>query len=471
MSIIRQNDPVTATYTPFALEIVHINIEAKTLIFLNEKNTEHVPTLLTQNTNLHLAHPNVNPNQKGSGGNTPLHIAADQGHHQVIRALLAHPHIDSDIENHGGYTALHVAARFGTVETVNILLKETNIDPSRPFDTAVSTGRLEIVKAFLTHPKMNPYPQDLYGFTPLYTAALYGQTEILDFLLAHQAMNQDEPHESLEDLLSTAVQHRHTDTVKALLAHKDINPNITNKYGKTPLYMAVKYEDTGIIEALLEHNDIDLDEIHTLLAESIEKENINIVKAFLKCKNIVPLAPFITAIMKGVTSVVEILLARYDITDTTMNISTGFLKKIATEHHALDQFNQFIQMNSPDINHLPNFSFLHLAIAYEHLDIITLLLENQPTLLTKFDNCIDFALAMNLPSTIKHIQSYLEQETDQYSHDCLTMINEKIKQHEILMHKQSRPTAENLLNAKKRLRNISKQKTDESQENRHTPKI
>ena len=142
-------------------------------------NTAAVKLLLSKKANI---------NAKGRYGDTPLHVAAEQDHRDVVDVLLA---------NHA--------------EVDNI------------FD-AVAIGDLEKVKAFLKDkPALITAKVDFGGTTPLHVAAQHGQRAVVELLLANKA-NVNAKTREQRTPLHLAAQFGHRDIVELLLAnHADIN--------------------------------------------------------------------------------------------------------------------------------------------------------------------------------------------------------------------------------------------------------
>ena len=73
-----------------------------------------------------LLNANAKPNKADSGGRTPLHWAARNGHTEVTKLLLdaaAHP----NVRDREGETALYKAAYYGHTDVVKALLFAENI--------------------------------------------------------------------------------------------------------------------------------------------------------------------------------------------------------------------------------------------------------------------------------------------------------------------------------------------------------
>jgi ankyrin repeat protein len=63
----------------------------------------------------------VQPNAMDVNGWTPLHIAAVNGHKEVVRLLLSKEGMDPELVDDSGQTALEWAAKLGHVDIVHIL--------------------------------------------------------------------------------------------------------------------------------------------------------------------------------------------------------------------------------------------------------------------------------------------------------------------------------------------------------------
>ena len=76
---------------------------------------------------LFLAYPDININLANSNEQTPLLLAAREGHMKVVRLLLVHPDIDVNCKTKQGKTPLFIAASRGYYELVNLFLACHNV--------------------------------------------------------------------------------------------------------------------------------------------------------------------------------------------------------------------------------------------------------------------------------------------------------------------------------------------------------
>ena len=120
---------------------------------------------------------------------TPLHIACQEGHHKVVKAL--EPHLSAedirakDMEEN---TALHLACEGGKMNIVQLLLdkgigvrelmNERNVRGEAPIHFAARDGYKDIVEVLLNKDGALATLQDNCGFTPLHHAARNNQEKV-----------------------------------------------------------------------------------------------------------------------------------------------------------------------------------------------------------------------------------------------------------------------------------------------------
>ena len=104
-------------------------------------------------------HPEVNANWGNENEDhcAALHIAASDGHLEVVKLLLAHPSVNVNVKTLFGYTAISESCAQGHVSLVQLLLKDPRVD---------------ILLA------------DIYGHTPLWWASFGGHHEVVECLIA-----------------------------------------------------------------------------------------------------------------------------------------------------------------------------------------------------------------------------------------------------------------------------------------------
>ena len=117
-------------------------------------------------------------------------MASQNGHVDVVRALLADIHIDLNHVDRGGYTALmHAAGGRGHIDVVRALLSDTRIDPNLA---------------------------NANGDSALVCAARYGLDAIIDMLLTHTRIDLSYKNQAKKAIIA-ATKNKHDKTLRLLL--------------------------------------------------------------------------------------------------------------------------------------------------------------------------------------------------------------------------------------------------------------
>ena len=232
-----------------------------------------------------LAAGEVGVNYKDCGRWTALLCAAQAGHIEVVRALLAVAGIDANHASRGlnaalciasedgyvnrastqGSTALMVAAQQGHAEIVRALLAVHGVDTNyaRSDDGATALlvaaqhGRAEIVRALLAVHGIDANQTTTNGFTALITASENDHAEVVRVLLALNGINANQANDNGNTALLCASQRGHAEVVRALLAVGGIDANHANTRGSTALLLASQNGHAEIVRALLAVDGID----------------------------------------------------------------------------------------------------------------------------------------------------------------------------------------------------------------------
>ena len=123
---------------------------------------------------------------------TPLHIACQEGHHDVLKVL--EPHLSAEDltqKDRERNTVLHLACEGGKKETVQlildkaenveVLISEQNVRGEAPIHFAAHNGFEDIVELLLKKGVAKDI-KDNHGCTPLHHAARNDQEKMIEFL-------------------------------------------------------------------------------------------------------------------------------------------------------------------------------------------------------------------------------------------------------------------------------------------------
>ncbi|XP_075891211.1 poly [ADP-ribose] polymerase tankyrase-2-like isoform X2 [Nelusetta ayraudi] len=253
---------------------------------------------LTQETPLHCAAASPYPKRKqvcelllrkGADVNgrsrdllTPLHVASEKAHNDVLEVLLKHE-AKVNAADHLGQTALHRAARCGHLQTCRLLLS-AGADPLLPSLQGVSpsqlgsenmqemlqegvvvgnsevdrqlleaskTGDLETVKRLCTPQNVNCRDVEGRQSTPLHFAAGFNRLAVVQFLLQHEADVHAKDKGGLVPL-HNACSYGHLEVAELLVLHGAV-VNVADLWKFTPLHEAAAKGKYDICKLLLQH--------------------------------------------------------------------------------------------------------------------------------------------------------------------------------------------------------------------------
>jgi len=162
----------------------------------------------------------ADPNIASRSGDTPLHLAADDGNYRLVAALLA-AGADPNLPQTDGETALHKAAAKGKHRVCWLLLRQ-GADPNRPnsgtyrtpLHLAVAMGRVKVVDTLLGF-EANPRLKDKSGSTAFDLAG----SEEMRFSLRRQQNTRAVSGESMESDISGTLS-----TPPPLLSESSLEP-------------------------------------------------------------------------------------------------------------------------------------------------------------------------------------------------------------------------------------------------------
>ena len=176
----------------------------------------------------------ANVDLKDQRGQTPLSIAARQGHESIVKLLLKRNDIGVNSKYSNRRTPLSYAAWYGHEGVVQLLLEPSDIEP----DSKESDNR-----------------------TPLSYVAEQGHENTVQMLLKRNDIKADlrNPY-NLSPLLYAAAQG-HEEIVKLLLKRNDVEADLRDMRDRSPLSWATGYGSEAVVELLLEQDDVVIDSV------------------------------------------------------------------------------------------------------------------------------------------------------------------------------------------------------------------
>jgi len=199
----------------------------------------------------------VNPNKPDKYGQTPILLAAEEGHEGVVQLLLGRKDVDPDAADGYGRTPLLWASGKGREGVVKLLLEQGNVSIDRPDKSgqtpllaAAEGGSEGVVGLLLRRKDINPNERSKTGQTPLSLASGKGHDGVARLLLGRGDVNPDMPDNRGQTPLSLAAENGHERVVALLLNRDDVNPNVPDNDGRKPFSSTSKKQNKPAVELL-----------------------------------------------------------------------------------------------------------------------------------------------------------------------------------------------------------------------------
>ncbi|CEL10507.1 hypothetical protein ASPCAL13626 [Aspergillus calidoustus] len=172
----------------------------------------------------------VDRNAQDNGGRTPLVWAVDGGLLQEVQPLLETPDIDLKPDNYGN-TIFHIAAQNGHLEILNMIAHQTDL---------------------------NSNSKNSRGQTPIWLNAANDQESVVTCLVDKAGVDSDCRSNSGLSPLMLAVQKGHTRTVRALVLDPLYDHRVDSE-GNSALSLASSDGDLQVVKFIVSHRPMILD--------------------------------------------------------------------------------------------------------------------------------------------------------------------------------------------------------------------
>ncbi|KAI6660993.1 Transient receptor potential cation channel [Oopsacas minuta] len=201
-------------------------------------------------------------NEHGNRDNTVLHVAAEKGFHKIVQILLKNgAHVVERNEDEA--TPLHEAAKSGKAKVIEVIAKsrpglisdlvaDEDENSNQPLHLAAEGGHLHSAQLLLSN-GANVSAINGLKLTPLHLAANNGHDVIVRLLVEEDASIDcldTKTHGAAP--LHLACEKGRYECVKILLEN-DASITVTNHKGETPLDMAIEADEKDCVELFLNH--------------------------------------------------------------------------------------------------------------------------------------------------------------------------------------------------------------------------
>ncbi|KAL9258319.1 Ankyrin repeat-containing protein [Drosera capensis] len=192
-------------------------------------------------------------------GLDPLHIAARQGHVEVLKQLLeVFPNLAMTADPSNA-TALHTSATKGHMDVFSLLLKtDSNLakiarnNGKTVLHSSARLGHVEAVKALLQNDPSMCFRADKKGQTALHMAVKGQNLEVVLELLKPDPSVVNVEDSRGNTAVHTAARKGRTQNLSCLLSVDGVNINALNNAGESPLDIAEKFGTPEMVSILKE---------------------------------------------------------------------------------------------------------------------------------------------------------------------------------------------------------------------------
>lgn len=194
-----------------------------------------------------------------------FHFAAETGNLPLLQQLSTDPAVKINWKNGFGFTPLSVACQRGHLEVVRFLLGSPDLKPDvnrrgeTPFGIACQGGHVEIIKLLMADERVDVNYEDGDKWTPFMYACRDGLVELVKLLLTERRIEADHQGNNFETGLSLASQDGHVEIVKILLATDRIHVNQVTDLNQSPFHLACQQGHSEVVKIFLADERVDLE--------------------------------------------------------------------------------------------------------------------------------------------------------------------------------------------------------------------
>ncbi|CAK9807017.1 Ankfy1 [Anthophora quadrimaculata] len=241
-------------------------------------------------------------NARDAEGKTPVHVAIQNQHSQIISLLLCHPNIDLNKRDKKGLTPFATALTFRNNKAAQAILErlpkaaEQYDNKGRNFiHTAIQKNDMESILFLLSiQVDVNSRVHDVTQTPPLHLAAVSGNEMLVrSLILAGARVNDTDANRNTA--LHAAAKAGHAAIVSALLQN-NINFDAVNADGDNALHVAVREGHISVVRTLLMECTLDAEAVNLKgrnplheLARCGKDNAATICELFLDCMSQYPI--------------------------------------------------------------------------------------------------------------------------------------------------------------------------------------
>ncbi len=227
-------------------------------------------------------------------GSTTLHYAAQEGHRDTVAFLLQKEGLAINRANHySRSTALHYAARAGHLSVVKCLLDHRSIQVNQStalqltaLHLAAKNGHRAVCRYLLSREGVNCNAKGFFGRTPLQEAAEQGHRLLVEEMMQCSSVSILEKDYFGQTVLHWAAYGGHLDLLQSILSRVEVQAFIPDDYGQTLCHGAAFRGHLNILKWAFESVDFDINSTdltgRTVLHEAAHGGNQELVEYLLQ---------------------------------------------------------------------------------------------------------------------------------------------------------------------------------------------
>ena len=180
----------------------------------------------------------VNPETKALDEQTPLYFASEYGHMDILKYLCEVQKVNPEIVSRDEKTLLHNVCLYDSLETVQFLCEVVKVNPEAadkngqtPLHIACLCGYDDIVQYLCEVAKVNPETADINGHTPLHIVCICGNLDIVKYLCEVAKVNIEIADKNGQTPLHKACENDYLETVQYLCEVQKVNLEIADING------------------------------------------------------------------------------------------------------------------------------------------------------------------------------------------------------------------------------------------------
>ena len=185
-----------------------------------------------------LSHPAMRLNGSDSEGQTLAHIAARWNRDEILKLLVQSGQVDVNQRDKYQSTPLTIATELGHLEVVRVLLADPNLQPNlavkegSALHLSIMKNDLEMLKLLLTDTRFDVNLKNTQGFTPLHICSIRWRPAAAKVLCALPSVDVNMQDNCGETALSMSVNSRDTEMVTVLLSSPQVDTSTLDESGR-----------------------------------------------------------------------------------------------------------------------------------------------------------------------------------------------------------------------------------------------